>query len=99
MSTPSDLKQYGREPAPMPTGLKRVCQVLIAIAVIGTAYGLVADEADKVVVMSRSTYEQTIREQRIQAAQEMAEAVQPGACGWRDAFREERQPKVKRGAM
>ena len=93
-----DFKSYGREPAPMPTGLKRVCQVLLAIVVIGTAYGLVADEADRVVVMSRSTYEQTIREQRIQAAQEMAEAVTPGECSWRDAFRPERQPK-KRGAM
>lgn len=93
-----DLKQYGREPEPMPTPLRRVCQVLVAVAVLGTAYGLVADEADRVVVMSRATFEQTIAAERIKAATEMAEAIDPGTCGWRDAFREERQPK-KRGAM
>lgn len=96
--TPNDLKSYGVEPAPMPRALRRTCQVLIAIAVVGTAYGLVADEADKVVVMSRAEFEREIQQQRIQAATEMAEAVTPGECGWRDAFRPERQPK-KRGAM
>jgi len=91
---PNDLRQYGQQPSPMPTGLKRVCQVLIAIAVIGTAYGLVADEADRVVVMSRAEFERQIAQQRIQAAREAMDARE---CmgNWRDLFR----PEQKRGSL
>ena len=89
--TPHDLKAYGREPEPMPTGIKHICQVLIAVALVGTAYGLVADEADRVVVMSRAQFEREIAEQRIQAAKEAMEARE---ClgNWRDLFSE---PKKK----
>ncbi len=90
--TPTDLKQYGCEPEPMPTGLKRVCQVLITVAVLGTAYGLVADEADKVVVMKRSTFEQTVAQERIKAAREVMEATECRG-NWRDQFLEPKQMK------
>lgn len=95
--TPHDLKQYGQQSERMPASLRAVCKVLVGVIVIGTAYGMVADEADRVVVMSRATFEQTIAAERIKAATEMAEAVTPGTCGWRDQFDERRQPK--RGAM
>lgn len=89
-----DLKQYGKSPDRMPAPLAAVCKVLVAVIVIGTAYGMVADEADRVVVMSRAEFDKQIAQERIKAAQEMAEAV--NTCGWRDAYREERQPKKAR---
>lgn len=89
---PSDLREYGKSPAPMPAPLAAVCKVLIAIAVIGTAYGLVADEADRVVVMSRVEFDKTVAQERIKAAQEVMDAV--GTCTWRDQFSE--TPRVRR---
>lgn len=91
-----DLKQYGK-PEPMPAPLAAVCKVLIGVIVVATAYGLVVDDESRMVVMSRASFEAHVAAERIQAAQEMAEAVTPGTCGWRDAFDERRQPK--RGAM
>lgn len=91
--TPNDLKQYGKEPS-MPRGIVNLCLGLCALIAVLSAYSLVADQADRVVVMSRAAFEQTIQQERIKAAQEMAEAM---ACdnSWRSMFRE---PK-KVGAM
>lgn len=97
MITPHDLKQYGKPPA-MPRALVNLCLGLVALIAVLTAYALVADSSERVVVMSRAKFEREIREQRIQAAQEMAEAVTPGECGWRDLYDAKRQPK-KRSAM
>ena len=94
---PHDMKAYGQQPERMPTPLRRLCQVLVAIAVIGTAYGLVADEADRVVVMSRATFEQTIAAERIKAAQEILNATECRG-NWRDLFRDE-SAKKRTGAM
>lgn len=89
-----DLKQYGQQPEPMPAALRRVCQVLLAIVVVGTAYGLVADDSDRMVVMSRAEFDRQVAAERIKAAQEAMEARE---CvgNWRDLFR----PAPKREAM
>ena len=87
MRTPHDLKQYGQQPERMPASLRVVCKVLVGVIVIGTAYGMVADEADRVVVMSRATFEAHVAAERIQAAKEAMEARE---CvgNWRDLFHE-----------
>ena len=94
----NDLKQYGNEPR-LPPALTDLCLALVALVAVLVAYSMVADEPSRqIVVTTRASLDKQIAAERIKAAQEMAEAVQPGACGWRDVFREERQPK-KRGAM
>jgi hypothetical protein len=89
----TDYKNLGK-PSPMPPLLVDLCLALIAIAVIGTSYGLVADKADRMVVMSRAEFERQIAEQRIQAARQAMDARE---CmgNWRDLFR----PEQKRGSL
>ena len=95
----TDYKEYGK-PSPMPPLLVDLCLALVALVAVLTVYALVADTPERqIVVTTKASMQREIQAERIKAAQEMAEAVQPGACGWRDAFREERQPKLKRGAM
>lgn len=45
-----DLKHCGTERAPMPAPMRAVCAALIAVAVLGTAYGLVKDEPARQIV-------------------------------------------------
>ena len=95
---PSDLKQFGQS-SPMPPALVDLCLALVALVAVLTVYALVADTPERqIVVTTRASFDQQIAAERIKAAQEMAEAVTPGACGWRDLYDAKRQPK-KRGAM
>lgn len=57
---------------------------------VGTGYGLVVDEPDRMVVMSRAEFEKRIADERIQAARLAIEAVKPLVCPdplWRDLFK------------
>ena len=90
----NDLKQYGNEPR-LPPALTDLCLALVALVAVLVAYSMVADEPSRqIVVTTRASLDQQIAAERIKAAQEMARATE---CTWRDAFREERQPK--RSAM
>ena len=96
-----DAKFLGVPPLrkPMSPRMRSAVRVLVALIVVGTAYGVVVDEADRMVLMSRAEFERHVAAQRIQAAQEMAEAIDPGTCGWRDLFDPRRQPKRSKGPM
>lgn len=50
MSALRDLKRYGTDRDPMLAPLRAVCLALIVMAVLGTAYGLVADEPGRKVI-------------------------------------------------
>lgn len=93
--TPRDLKSFGlpsTEPT-LPAPVKALCRVLAVVIVVGTACGLVADEADRLVIMSRAEHDKQIAQERIKAAQEVMDAV--GTCTWRDQFTE--TPRVRKG--
>ena len=96
-----DAKSLGVPPMrePMSPGMRRAVKCMLVVIAIGTAYGVVVDEADRMVLMSRAEFERHVAAQRIQAAQEMAEAIDPGTCGWRDLFDPRRQPKRSKGPM
>lgn len=89
-----DLKAYGREPS-MPRPLINLCLGLVAFIAVLLAYSLVADVSDRVVVMSRDTFEATIQQERIQAAREAMEARECIGT-WRDLFS---APITKKGVM
>ena len=92
-----DLKQYGTEPR-LPPALTDLCLGIAAVAAVLTIYSVVADVPERqVVVTTRASINKEIAAERIKAATEMAEAVTPGACGWRDLYDVKRQPK--RGAL
>ncbi len=89
----NDLKNYGK-PSSMPPALADLCLAIVALVAVLTVYSLVADEPSRqIVVMTKASMQREIQAERIKAAQEMAEAVQPGSCGWRDLYDEKRQPK------
>ena len=93
----TDYKQFGK-PSPMPPLLVDLCLALVALVAVLTVYALVADTPERqIVVTTKAAQQREIQQERIKAAQEMAEAVQPGACGWRDLYDVKRQPK--RGAL
>ena len=90
----TDYKQFGK-PSPMPPLLVDLCLALVALVAVLTVYALVADEPSRqIVVTTKAAQQREIQQERIKAAQEMMRATE---CTWRDAYREERQPK--RGAM
>lgn len=91
---PHDMKAYGREPT-MPRSIVNLCLGLCAVIVLLLAYSVVSDIPDRVVVMSRATFDAHVAAERIKAAQDVMDAV--GTCGWRDLFYNE--PKIKRGMM
>ena len=84
------MTTFGLPPEPhLPASVRALCRVMIAIIVIGTAYGLVTDEPDRMVVMSRATFERRIADERIEAARLAMDAVRPLVCPdpqWRDLF-------------
>ena len=92
--TPHDLKNLGKPPT-MPNSLVNLCLGLVALIAVLAAYSLVADQSDRVVVMSRTQFEAHVTAERIQAAKEAMEARE---CvgNWRDLFHNE--PR-KLGAM
>ena len=85
----NDFKHLGK-PSPMPPMLVDLCLALVALVAVLTAYALIADEPERQIVV---TTRAAIARERIDAARQMADAIQPGVCSWRDAYREERQPK------
>lgn len=96
-----DLKHCGTERAPMPAPMRAVCAALIAVAVLGTAYGLVADEPDRKVVtfqgetitLTKKQLHDLIVAARIAAAREALDAKE---CNWDDVFKY--PPKGRKGA-
>jgi hypothetical protein len=89
---PDDLKAYGKEPS-MPRPLTNLCLGLVAVIALLTAFSLVNDIPDRVVVMSRAEFEKTIAAERIRAAQEALDAKE--CANWRGLFIERKKP----GAM
>lgn len=66
--------------------MNALCSALLAIIVIGTAYGLVADEPGRKVVMSTAEFERIVTQVRIDAARDaFAAARADGECfmGWK----------------
>ena len=88
-----DLKRFGTEPT-MPRPLMNLCLGLCAVIAVLTAFSLVNDVSDRLVVMSRAEFERQVAAERIKAAQEAMEARECTGT-WRDLLRE---PK-KVGAM
>lgn len=56
--------------------MNALCSALIAIIVVGTGYGLVADDPGRKVVMSTAEFERVIEQARIDAAREAFAAAQ-----------------------
>lgn len=72
MSTPQDLKAYGLPSTrvPMPDHMRWFVRGCFAVIILGTAYGLTADEPDRKVVtitMPVSAYVQAIEAARLDA--------------------------------
>ena len=90
----TDFKDLGK-PASMPPMLVDLCLALVALVALLTVYSLVADEPSRqIVVTTKASMQRELQQERIKAAREMMRATE---CTWRDAYREERQPK--RGVM
>lgn len=53
-----------------------IINTLVALIVIGTAYGLVADEPQRKVVLTPAEYAEAIQQARIEAAREAFTAAQ-----------------------
>jgi len=86
--TPRDLKSYGlpKSGPDMPDWAWNFCLGLVALIFLLAVYGLVVDEDDRMVVMSRAKFEQRIAQERIDAARKMAQVAPPKACTWKDMF-------------
>lgn len=94
--TPRDLKGYGLPPEPsaMPAALWNLCLALVALIALLTAYSLVADAPERMVLMSRAQFEQRITEARIAAAREALDAMECPAPTWRGMFRDQRPTPI-----
>lgn len=96
--TPNDLKTYGlpmpNARRPMPAALVTLCRALVAIIAVLTAYSLVADAPDRLVIMSRADFERRIAAERIAAARQTLEAMECPAPSWRGMFRQQRPTPI-----
>lgn len=69
-------------------------RALVALIFVLTAYSLVADAPDRLVIMSRSTFEARIAAERIAAARETLDIMECPAPTWRGLFRDERPTPI-----
>lgn len=97
--TPRDLKSYGlpRERAPMSDRGWNFCMSLVAAIFLLAAYGLVIDEPDRMVVMSRAEFDRATLDARIAGAleaftiaQQEREEAASKRCTWKDLFTDPR---------
>lgn len=99
MTTPHDLKSLGlpTQRAPMSRPMASLIKGLLAVIVVGTAYGLVADEPERKVVdipvsMTTTEFAQALDRARKQGEADAFKRMR--ACDWRDSFRTE--PPLKK---
>lgn len=94
--TPRDMKGYGlpAERPQMSGAMVNFCLALVAVIALLTAYSLVADQPERMVVMSRADFERRIAAERIAAARQTLEAMECPAPSWRGMFRNQRPTPI-----
>lgn len=100
-----DLKSLGlpRDRAPMSDRGWNFCLGLVAVIFMLAVYGLVIDEPDRMVVMSRAAFERAQLDARIAGAREAFSIAQQDQaevaakrCTWQDLFTD---PRTRKGPM